>query len=154
VRSIYVKSAVLACALVATLSLAQDDSSDDDCQPKLFAVSFVTTGHAGSKELEAKLARVRTDYAGRDVLFLTADLTTPGSRHQAKLLLNSLGLGRELWGANAKSAGRLCVVSVDTGSVVKTLTGKDDLAGALDAALKADEGCDEGCGCGCEEDGG
>jgi phosphopantothenoylcysteine synthetase/decarboxylase len=92
---------------------------------------------------------------------VTADVSTRVSRHQAKLLLNVLGLG-EIWRKNSKTPDRCVIVNVDTGEVVKALSSKDNEKDFADAIAKSfaededegmddeedsDEGCsDEGCG--------
>jgi len=163
-RRFYVVSAVAIALGWAAVAGAGDTETPDDSLPKILAIS-VTAKDKDSETLEKNcVAKLRAAYAGKNVLFLNVDISSMESRHQAKLLLNTLGLG-DVWKAHGKSAGQLHLVDPFTNAVVKSFTAKDDdtkVRGDLDKAVSSDEdegcgcsdGCGEGCGdgCGCDEE--
>lgn len=134
-------------AVVAAVGVAADEETPDESMPRFIAVKFHADSCAKCKEMDGKyLTKLRAEFADKDILFLTADLTSRGSRHQAKLLLNSLNLDG-LWAKYGKSSGNFIVVDVDTGDQV-AFGAKDDLG-------KVKKSLDEmfaGGGCGEEEE--
>jgi len=143
-RRLLIGALALALGAAVTVVVAQDNETPDDSYPRTVVVTFRTDGHKACKDLEAKVAKVRAQFEDKDVLFVTADLTSRASRHQAKLLLNALSLG-EIWRKNSKSPDRCVLVGADTGEVLKSLTSKDsekDLTEAIKKSLQEDE--DEG----------
>lgn len=115
-------------AVVAAVGVAADKETPDESMPRFIAVKFHADTCAKCKEMDGKyLTKLRAEFADQDILFLTADLTSRGSRHQSKLLLNSLNLDG-LWAKYGKSSGNLIVLNVDTGDQVHAFGAKDDLA--------------------------
>jgi len=161
-RFIVVLGLVALVAGLGTVGLAGDGETADDSLPRLIAVNFHSDSAKESKEIDSKfLAKVRSDMADKDILFVTADVTSRGSRHQAKMLLNSLGL-QEIWKKYSATPGKVVVVDVDMEGSVLTFGAGDDYAKVKSSlervSSKGDEGCgcDDGCsgcddGCGCDD---
>ena len=145
-RALWLLPFVLASALVVTPVLAGDEKVDEGATPRVVCVSFVRSGDAASGKLEgAFLAKMRTAYVTKNVLFLTADVSTTASQHQARLLLNALELS-DLWTANAKKPGRVLLVDGEYGSVRATLTAttkEAEAKKAFEAAMKPQEEDDD-----------
>lgn len=135
-------------AVAAAVGVAADDETPDESMPRLIAVKFHADGCAKCKEMDGKyLAKLKTELADQDVLFLTADLTSRGSRHQSKLLLNTLNMDG-LWAKYGKSSGTLVIVDLDTGDEAYAFGAKDDFAKVRKAVAELlsggeDEGGDE-----------
>ncbi len=133
-------------AVVAAVGVADDDETPDDSLPRFIAVKFHADTSPACKEMDAKyLAKIRTEFADKDILFLTADVTSRGSRHQAKMLLNALGLDR-VWQKYGKSSGKLVVLDVDDGEEVYSCGASEDagkVRKTIEDLLKG--GGEEGC---------
>jgi len=133
-------------ALLVTSAVTADEKIDDSATPRLICISFMKTGDAASGQIEsAFLGKMRTDYATQNVLFLQADLSTPATTHQARLLLNALG-GHEVWMKNSKKPGTVVLVDGEYGDIRATLTGASkeaDAKKAFEAAMKPQEESDE-----------
>jgi hypothetical protein len=146
---------VLAALLAVAVGHAGDEPADDS-QPRLIAVKFHSDSDAASKAIDARyLAKVRADLGEKDVLFLTADLTSKATRHQAVLLLNALAL-QSIWKQFSGSPGKLVVFDLETEEVAATF-GADAEAEKVRASIdkllgseggcEPESGCGEGCGC-------
>lgn len=105
-------------------ALAEDGDTPDDSVARVYCVAFTKTGDAASQSIEkAWLGKIRTEFADKNVLFITADLTSKGSRHQAKLLLNGLGL-EDLWRSYASKPGTVVAAEAEWGRVLGAMTSK------------------------------
>ena len=136
-----------------------EDEAVDESQPRLIAVKFHSDTDAASKAIDARyLTKVRADMGEKDILFLTADLTSKATRHQAALLLNALAL-QSLWKQFSGTPGKFVVLNIETEEVAATFGADADaekVRAALDGLLSgeggcapctAEGGCDEGDGC-------
>ena len=142
-RALWLIPFALASALVVTPVLAGDEKKvDESATPQIVCVSFIRSGDAASGKLEgAFLAKMRTAYATKNVLFVTADVTSAASQHQARLLLNALQL-TDVWTANAKRPGRVLLVDGEWSNVRATLTAttkEAEAKNAFEAAMKPQE---------------
>jgi hypothetical protein len=138
-RTLLLAPAVLACALLALPSVRAEGKIDEDAVPRIVCIAFTKAGDAASGKLEAAfLGKMRSTYAAQNVLFLQADVTTPATMQQARLLLNALSLN-ETWRKYAKKPGHVVLLDVDSGDERGTLgaTAKEaDAKKAFEAALK------------------
>tara|TARA_B100001179_G_scaffold58150_1_gene39985 strand:- start:523 stop:945 length:423 start_codon:yes stop_codon:yes gene_type:complete len=62
-------------------------------KPKILAVYFYSDYCAVCKVLSPELAQVTQDYADKEVLFITMDLTNKAKIHQSLMHASQLGLG-------------------------------------------------------------
>jgi hypothetical protein len=114
-------------ALVTAAGHAQDKETRDDSFPECLVIAFRAEKHAGSQELETKvIPTLRATFQEKDVLFLTVDLTSSGTRHQGKLLLNLLDQG-EHWKSFKKTPGVLAIVDAFSGQVEAKVTKKEEM---------------------------
>jgi hypothetical protein len=154
-KAVWIPSLVVLVAMAVTPASAGDSDVDEASTPQILAVAFTRSGDAASGKLEASfLGKMRTAYATRNVLFVSADLSTPATTHQARLLLNAMGAG-EVWAGRTKLVGKVVLLDVEWGSVRATLDAntKTDVAQkAFEAALKPQEDMDDGDDEGDEED--
>ena len=146
-RALRLTPLLLVGALLVSPVLAGDEKVDESATPRIVCIAFTKSGDAASGKLEAAfLAKMRTTYAAHNVLFLTADVTSAATTHQARLLLNALGLS-EVWTANTKKPGRVVLVDGEWSTVRTTLTAtttETEAKKAFDAALKPQETDEEG----------
>jgi hypothetical protein len=127
---------VIALAISTAVVMAGDEETPDSSTPQVAALVFRLEKNKPSADLAAVVAKVRRTTEDKNVLFVDVNLTTRGSRHQAKLLLNVLGLN-PVWKANTKSAGRLILVDLDTGEPIKVLSANDGESAIADAIADA-----------------
>jgi len=121
----------------------------DDSLPSAIVVRISKAGDADSDKVANAVAQpLRAAFAGKDVLFLDVDVTTKETRHQAKLLLNSLDLG-SIWKKHGTKPGTLVVYDVSEGSIAETADAKS----SVDKAKKAVEGILAKASSGDEEEG-
>jgi hypothetical protein len=114
-------------ALVTASGRAQDKETREDSFPECLVITFRADKHAGSQELEAKvIPNLRETFQERDVLFLTVDLTSSGTRHQGKLLLNLLDQG-EHWKSFKKTPGVVAIVDAFSGLIEAKVAKKEEL---------------------------
>ncbi|MHC4953164.1 MAG: hypothetical protein ACYTGZ_04685 [Planctomycetota bacterium] len=142
--SLYLLVVVAAFGIAQATEGEKPKQSDtwDGSVPKVILIGFVKADDAGSAKLEKTIAGLRRLYEDKDVLFVRVDATSRGSRHQAKLLLNSLSVARDLWSAGFKSPGTVVLVDPDIGESVAKFDHKKDSAAikkALDKALTPDQ---------------
>ena len=138
-RALWLAPFVFAIAVFAPSVRAGDEKVDESATPQLYCVTFVRSGDAASGKLDAAfLNRMKQTHAAKNVLFVTADISSPTSSHQARLMLNALGL-TDVWTANAKKPGHVVLVDAEWGTVRATLGAKTteaEATKAFDAALK------------------
>ena len=118
---------------------------------KVYCVTFHKDGDAASATMEKGfMAKMRTEFASKNVLFVTADLTSAASRHQAQMLMNALSLS-DVWDANASKPGTVVLSDPEYGSVKGSFTSttkEADARAMLTKLLASDDdaGEDEGDG--------
>ena len=124
--------------IVATALEAGDEKAKetpDDSTPTVVVVRIAKTGHADSEKVGKSVGQpLRDSYAAKDVLFLEVDVTSRESRHQAKLLLNSLELGT-IWAKHGQKPGSIVVFDVMEGEIALVADAKT----AADKAKKSVE---------------
>ncbi|MHC4957240.1 MAG: hypothetical protein ACYTGN_02610 [Planctomycetota bacterium] len=124
-------TAIALAAVSAAAVVAGDKETPDDSMPRIAAVVIKAEKNKPSADLVALVAKVRRTCEHEDVLFVDVDVSTRGTRHQGKLLLNVLGLN-PIWKAHAKKAGRLVLVEINSGEIIKMLSASDG-----ESAIKA-----------------
>jgi len=128
----------LACALVATLGLGLGSAhAAEAAQPKVVGLMFYSDTCASCKILDPKIQTVKNDYATKPILFATLDHSNDGSKNQAALLADSLGLGK-VYSAQEKASGFMLLVNPKTGEVIEKLTRdmtEAEITAAIDKAI-------------------
>jgi hypothetical protein len=114
-------------ALAAAVALAQEKETPDDSFPECLVITFRADKHEGSQIVETKVVpKLRETFGGKNVLFLTVDLTSRESRHQGKLLLNVVDKA-ECWENFGKTPGVVAIVDAFSGLPVTKIRNKDEL---------------------------
>jgi hypothetical protein len=122
---------------VALLGPAVAEDAADYSYAQVYCVAFTKSGDATSQALEkAWLTKLRDEFADKDVLFLSADMTSRGSKHQAQMLLNALSM-ENIWRDHGQQPGSAVLVESEWGRFAATLTSKTTLAEARAAIKKA-----------------
>jgi hypothetical protein len=111
---------VLASTLLSQ-ARAGDEEAGENTLPRVFCIAFLKDGDAGSATVQKGwLKKLETDLAERDVLFLHADLTSAGTRHQARLLMTQIAL-EGVWRDHANRPGTVALVDAEWGTVKHVL---------------------------------
>lgn len=135
-RTWFVAAGLGGVLIVAAALHAGDEKkteTPDDSTASVIVVRFHKSGHADSESLwKSVVAPLREAFLDKDVLFVDADVSSRESRHQAKLLLNSLDLGG-LWKKYGSKPGTAVILDVSEGEAALVADSKT----ALDKAKKA-----------------
>ncbi len=110
----------------------------EPAQPKVVGLMFYSDTCASCKILDPKIQTVKKDYVAKPILFATLDHSNEGSKNQAALLADSLGLGK-VYAAQEKASGFLLLVNPKSGEIITKLTrdmSEDEIKAAFDQALK------------------
>lgn len=97
----------------------------DSATPKVTAALFYADWCGSCKTLDPKLKKAKKEakLSSKDVLFVTFDLTNNDTKHQSKLLANSLGLG-ELYRDNRGKTGYVALIDNKNGQQITKITKK------------------------------
>jgi len=109
----------------------------EPAQPKVVGLMFYSDTCGSCKILDPKIETVKKDYVAKPILFATLDHSNDGSKNQAALLADSLGLGK-VYAAQEKASGFMLLVNPKTGEVIEKLTRdmtEAEIAATIDKAI-------------------
>ena len=89
--------------------------------PSVIALQFHADFCPACKVLDPNLTEAKGTLAEESVLFVKLDHTSKASRHQAKLLAESLELDK-IYAKEAKKSGFVLLVDTETGNVIERIT--------------------------------
>lgn len=121
-----------ATAIFGMLGLTQVHALES-AEPKVVGLMFYADTCGSCKILDPKIEAVKKDYTAKPILFATLDHSNEGSRNQAALLAESLGLGK-IYAAQEKASGFLLLINPKSGEVITKLT-RDMSEAAIKAAF-------------------
>jgi len=130
-------SFLLLASLTALLGIHSTQAMDS-AQPKVVGLMFYSDTCGSCKILDPKIESVKKDFLSQPILFTTLDHSNEGSKNQAALLADSLGLGK-VYSAQEKASGFMLLVKPDSGEVLGKLTrdmSESDIKAAFESALK------------------
>ncbi|MGF1678895.1 MAG: TlpA family protein disulfide reductase [Candidatus Methylacidiphilales bacterium] len=133
-----IKSMLVATAILGVLGLTQLHALEP-AQPKVVGLMFYSDTCGSCKILDPKIESVKKDYVTQPILFATLDHSNEGSKNQAALLAETLGLGK-VYAAQEKASGFLLLVNPQSGEVITKLTrdmSEADIKAAFDQALNS-----------------
>jgi len=135
--------------VVAAALYAGDEKTaetPDNSTASVVVVRFGKSGHAESEALmKSVVTPLRDGFLEKDVLFLDVDLSSRGSRHQAKMLLNALDMA-SVWKKFGSKPGTAVIIDVmegETALEADSKTSLDKAKKAVSSILDKQSGGDE-----------
>ena len=107
---------------------------DQAFEVDIIAVQMKAEWCLPSQAIAPRIEELRREFDNSSILFVTLDLTDDARRHQAQLMMESLGL-EEIWKAQRGVTGEMLLVDARRRVVLETLTEADD-TGTMLAALR------------------
>ncbi len=126
-----------AAAVLALVMAAQAQLDANYKYPKMIAMMIDAAGCGPCRTLESKLSGIRDGFLDEDILFVTMDVTTEATRHQANMLAAAIGIEFVLH-QNWDEPGKLLIVDPSRVYAVKTITADmepDEIAAAIRETL-------------------
>ncbi len=132
-----IQSLLAATAAIAVLGITQLHALEP-AQPKVVGLMFYSDTCGSCKILDPKIQSVKKDFVTQPILFATLDHSNDGSKNQAALLAESLGLSK-VYAAQEKASGFLLLVNPESGEIITKVSrdmSEADIKAAFDQALK------------------
>jgi len=132
------QSILAATTFIGLLGLTQAHALET-AQPEVVGLMFYSDTCGSCKILDPKIESVKKDYTTKPILFATLDHSNEGSKNQAALLAEALGLN-EIYAAQEKASGFMLLINPQSGEVITKLTrdmSEADIKAAFDKALQS-----------------
>jgi len=132
------QSILAATTIIGLLGLTQAQALES-AKPEVVGLMFYSDTCGSCKILDPKIESVKKDYTAKPILFATLDHSNEGSKNQAALLAEALGLA-EIYAAQEKASGFMLLINPQSGEVITKLTrdmSEADIKAAFDKALQS-----------------
>ncbi len=132
-----IQSLLAATAVLGVLGLTPLHALEP-AQPKVVGLMFYSDTCGSCKILDPKIEAVKGDYTTKPILFATLDHSNDGSKNQAALLAESLGLGK-VYADQEKASGYMLLVNPGSGEILAKIDrdmSEAEIKTAFDEALK------------------
>jgi len=126
-------TAVAALFAAATLPI----QAMEPAEPKVIGLMFYSDTCGSCKVLDPKVSSVQPEFLDKPILFTKLDHSNAGTKNQAALLADSLGLA-DVYAAQQKASGFLLLVNPENQEVMAKITkemSEDDIKSEISKAL-------------------
>lgn len=136
-RTTHLTVLTLSLSLLALGAYAKETSKTPGVErPELIVARFHADWCGACTQLAPKFESLKRAAAEKSVLFVTFDLTTAESRHQAALLAGALGLDLA-WDSNGMKTGQVLIVCGRSNEVIATVLAAEDASISLEKLRQA-----------------